>query len=445
MSFLEMLPSLLVAFFVCCLICYRQIKVDYFSVFLLIFLVLYILLPLFLINEPYFLVDQGANWGERFLDLSDIHHNGLIVSIGFLALFLLFYLFLHVVLPGSRVPSQIVHDGVESNLKSWGIGFTVFGFVSLLIYSSTNGGLINTLINAQSLRSGTLQEEGSLTFFKHFMRVSYLGTFCFFSLIAKSHRKTNFLPMFIISLSVSLIVVWVYAGRANAISFILVFFLFNVFFKGMNLKGVVKLLLAGIVGVLILASFRLIIRYVKNPNLGLDVFSGIESIANKIIVALSVSYSSLVVTLNEIDMESIYYGKGLFFAFLNLIPKRLFDLESPETINFFHTSLFGYVRDERGYTITASMLSYFLIEAHYFGLIIGALFIAMIIRFLQSFSYQVPRNSFFGLVTSYYLIKIPAYIVNSDPASILVSEFSILVCILLIVFRYTLLRTLLRR
>jgi hypothetical protein len=70
-----------------------------------------------------------------------------------------------------------------------GVFFLLFGIGSFIIYVSTKGGVYNALKYAQIIRNGSFDITGSLTFFKHFMKIVYFAAFLFW--IQKSEIKNN--------------------------------------------------------------------------------------------------------------------------------------------------------------------------------------------------------------------------------------------------------------
>jgi len=407
-----------------------RFRLDFFNAFLVCGIVFYILIPFFLISNPMYLLNNSVNWGADFYNSYESIWIACLIVVLFFTLFLAMYYSFCRVLRFNGDNILLFSQFCQKNSYLFGVFFTVVGLIAFLLYSTTVGGPLSALLNAQTIRSGVLQGEGSLTFFKHFMRLSYLGSFFLFSRVYYSRIKVVPAFIFVLSLIVSIIISWAYAGRATMLSFIGVFFIFFISKNRMKLKSFLVVGLIVVLFLFVIVYMRPIIRIIGGTPVDIAIGSDLTSFIGSIIKAFSVSFSSLVVVVHEIELKDVFWGKGLSLAVFNILPKNLLGLDVFYTINAAHTQLFGYVLDSRQYTITTGIISYFIYDFWYAGILIGPIMLGFFTAVLKKIQDIVQVGTFLNLMLVYYILKMPAYFLNFDPASNIKGEFPIMISIL---------------
>lgn len=413
---------------------FRGLKADFLSAFVAVYAFCYAIIPLILYVDRDFFIENPVNWADKFNETPEAAPIALFISLIFLVLTLFTYLFTYSCHKSDSLSSNRFLQFIDTNVRFFGILFLFFGIASFLLYSTTVGGVSGALSNAQAIRSGHIQGEGVLTFFKHFMRLSYLGCFLIFSALLRSvynGKSVNLhdILLFILALAVCVVVAWAYSGRANMLSFFLVFPLIGVVGKRLSFSRSIAILGVVALAFLVIAYMRpLIMSFGGAEQIG-EFGLKFYSIIDKVISAFTVPYVSLQVVISEVELSDVYFGKGFILAFFEIIPQKLFGLSNSYTINTAHTELYGYVVDERQYTITAGLISYFFYDFWYLGIIIGAIFSGVLLRFSQMLLLNRKASAFLFIFVTYCMIKMPAYFINSDPASIIKGEFPYMVAL----------------
>ncbi|WP_348827976.1 O-antigen polymerase [Halomonas sp. RT37] len=407
----------------------NKFRLDFYTAFVGFFVFIYFVVSFFIIANKSVFYESDANWRHILMTASGNQQAwALILAFLFLIGFMFSYKSSKYLFLERGEAFYRFQRFLNDNSTFIGIILLFFGGMSFLLYSTTVGGIRSALFDAQAIRSGVIQGEGALTFFKHFMRLSYVGSFFIFSSLLFGKRNILNYSLFLVALLICTIVGWAYAGRANFLTFLLVFFVYRLVASPIRRKDLLFLVLSISVAFFILAYMRPFIVYLSGRENEIT-FSAFDFF-QRVMVSFSVVYTSFVAVITNLPIDDIFMGKGALLAIPNIIPKNLTGLEHFYTINNAHTELFGFIVDERRYTITAGVLSYFFFEFYYIGLLLGAGICGAVVRLFQSYLYNTASFSALRLVLVYVIIKTPAYIVNSDPASIFVSEFPILISLL---------------
>ena len=197
----------------------RKKRIDFLLIFNLSYATFFAIVPIIIMIWPGFLVyDTPVNWAYHF---ETFRSHMLMASIYAFVFYLIFIICYKLINKKRFVKeqTQMKTSYVDQNTVFWaGIAFLIIGIVSFFLYSTSVGGPVSAIINAQAKRSGVIEATGALSFFKHFIISVYFGMFVFFTAKpGKAILRKLKIPLLIISILFSIIALFVYSGRANII------------------------------------------------------------------------------------------------------------------------------------------------------------------------------------------------------------------------------------
>lgn len=397
----------------------RKKRIDFLLIFNFSYIIFFVLIPIIIIISPNLLhYGTPANWAYHF----DAYRNNLVSAAIYAFLFYLFFIIIYSLISKKRFITKGTEKKVsmvnQDILFVFGIVFLIVGIASFFIYSTTMGGPVSAIVNAQLKRSGVFETVGVLTFFKHFMRSIYFSLFVFYTTnpnkkIYKSIRGI----LLLISIIFSIIVLLAYSGRANIVILLAtVLFYENVLNnkiftnKGQLFKCFTFISVFGIISAfyrpfMLILSGREIIFY----NAG-----ALMSIWTSIVKAFSVPMISMMLAIEKFSFNEISMGLGIFQIFIDIIPKSIISPERVYTINNLNTELFGFVLDSRNYNINSGLLAYFYYEFYWAGILLGSTITAIVIKISDDLIRYLRGNNTIGIMMVYFLFNLPNRIIAGD-------------------------------
>ncbi|MEG4320538.1 MULTISPECIES: hypothetical protein [unclassified Microcoleus] len=321
-------------------------------------------------------------------------------------------------------------------ILGYAIFLLLFSAMSVQIYSSAFGGVVNAITQSIAVRSGT-EQAGSLGFFIRFLGAASFSSYllCAFVFTKDIKTKTGKL-LIILSFAFSLVVTvssfLVRAGRFDVLYYFLGFYqiyilktrkipwLFSVIlvvlmvlflFYGKNLFSSLAAIPDGIDAV--------IDRFNKSAEGSTDGegFSLYKFMDNFFFTVFSLD------TAFGADYE-IRWFVDLIYGFLSLVPDRLLGTESPETILAYNTR---YITGAFDYSIPTGFLAFGIYSLWWPGLIIVCLTYGWLGGYLQSVMEKHIQDVFW--MPSFYtaVAQIWAIMQTADPETFLQSQFILLV------------------
>lgn len=280
------------------------------------------------------------------------------------------------------------------------VALSLFAFVSMYLYSSQQGGFSNALSQAMLFRVSAeynLESGGNLLFFKLLMFYSFLSSYLLFSfLLFKRDKKHNLLARstflsiaFIFSTTISILAAMMAGGRQRLINYLLIFYLGYVLkTRKFHLPLVIPLLIFSIIFILYGKAFFFSLTALPDGlNAVVDAF--IVSIQTKssddefnfytFVAGFAYPVHSLDAAFdNQYDMRLFI---DLLLGFVDLIPKRLFGIESPKTVVDYNTYFITKTND---YLIPPGFIAFAVYSMSWAGIIIFCLLFGWLGRYLQT-------------------------------------------------------------
>lgn len=160
----------------------RKRRIDFLFIFNLSYVLFFAIIPIIIILFPDLLYyGIPANWAYHF----NVYRDNMVVASIYAFLFYLFFIIIFTLISKKRFVAKSTEKKAsmvnQDVLFLFGIAFLIFGIISFFLYSTSMGGPISTIVNAQLKRSGVYEATGVFTFFKHFMKSVYFGLFVFYT------------------------------------------------------------------------------------------------------------------------------------------------------------------------------------------------------------------------------------------------------------------------
>lgn len=266
----------------------------------------------------------------------------------------------------------------------------LFSCIAIYIYGAQYGGILEALSKTILIRSNAV-ESGSLVFFKHFIRGSFLASYLLASLVLYfKHKPLKFIlyPVFIFSVTVSFLAAMLSSGRGFLINYFLAFYL-------VYLLKTKKVLSWSFIPIVVLAGVFLIngktffLSLTALPD-GLDAF---WKTFNNFLYEEEASESGFSEFMNNFSytipsldhaFEREYQMRlfiDWFYGFIYLIPERIFNITKPESISFYNTF---YITGANDYEVPTGLLAFGVYSMWWPGLILVSFIFGWIGRYLQA-------------------------------------------------------------
>lgn len=126
-------------------------------------------------------------------------------------------------------------DDINSrNITATAVILLIISIISLYLYTSGYGGIIQTMMSGGQIRASFIQSENQFTFFKHFIPLSIISSLLIYTdiFIKKNKKKIFFkILLLIVSIIISLIYIMANDGRLLAGIYLLLFIIINLKYK----------------------------------------------------------------------------------------------------------------------------------------------------------------------------------------------------------------------
>jgi hypothetical protein len=411
----------------------RGIRLDFVSAFSASYALMYTFIPMVILLRPSYIVEDFKH-SQQFLDAQD-HIPEAVVWIS------LFYLVFVVVYTSVNrwnfISDQRVRwiESVDRDrIMLVAILFLTFGVASFFIYSMGLGGPIQAIISAQLKRSGLVRGEGPFLFFKHFIRIAFVGAYIVFAVrpYARGLRWSRPL-LLLISVLIVVLAGVVYASRALFVVALAPFLLYRLFEGkgGVQTKDLIRVLIVGFIALLSISILRPVLLYIADfQGFGGGVEVSVDIFIRDIVRGFGIPFLSLLVALQEATIEDAMAGGGALKTIPSLLPGRLLGGFGSDliTVNNFNTLTFGYEYSTSSYTyqVTAGMLAYYHYEFARMGLLVGGGIAALVTSFMNGVLDRVRHIRPYLITMLYFVIKVPAYMMNGDPATLIRNDILII-------------------
>jgi oligosaccharide repeat unit polymerase len=272
-----------------------------------------------------------------------------------------------------------------------GLFFFLLSTVSILLYTSQFGGVINALSQSTLIRMSLAEGAGSLSFLQHFMFLSYFSSYLFMASIqSKVFNKYKLIiyTFFVVSIINSIIAAMTTGGRANLIYFFLLFYLaYIIKANKVPLVTTITLLFSAILLTLYGKTFFFSLTVIKDGFFAfqeaflanIDSQPSEGSFFEQLVSNFAFPLYSLQAALNT------EYPVRLFmdwlYGIITFIPERIFPIQIPETISTINTEYIAGVTD---FEIPTGMFAFGIYSLSWPGLIIVCYVYGWIGRYLET-------------------------------------------------------------
>jgi len=415
----------------------KKVKVDFLSVFGLVFFLGYISAG-FLLNLDF---QEFATGNAKWVDPKTIGSlsAALAIPLGYLFVALGFYSFR----PGSW--SKIAFQtSREVSFYTWSIFIgIVLSLLLISVYSSQYGGYISALAKSSLIRSGLI-ESGPFSFFKRFFPLSQFCSFLVFFLLfvkkVQQHRTTLYL-MFFFSILITFYTLLLQSGRLSIIEYFLIFPLIMV--ASDNRKIFKNLLTFSPVFLLIIIFGDAVFNSLK--ELEKDFFEVDSLVAfeldpydeNNWVAVIFGNfqhyYVSLEVALNVVSkgQHELRWFVDWIYGFQTLLPDVILGTKAPDTIGSFNTQ---YIKGYFIMQIPPGLFAYGIYSMGWTGLIFWTYLFGYIGGYFHNLALYNLKTYYWGPIVYVSLIIILGYkLVGGEPAMFFQAIFTqAFLCLLLI-------------
>lgn len=182
-------------------------------------------------------------------------------------------------------PNHLINDKGDKNITLFANILLIISIISLYLYSSGYGGIVETMLQGGTIRSSITKSSNSFTFFKHLIPVSIIASLLLYTQLFIKKRKQlivwNIIAL-ILSFIISLIYITANDGRALAGIYILLFIIISLKYKfeikhsSFKKMMINSILICSIIFVLIIESENIFNIFrerdiISNENSALDV------------------------------------------------------------------------------------------------------------------------------------------------------------------------------
>jgi|LGOV01.1.fsa_nt_gb hypothetical protein len=206
----------------------------------------------------------------------------------------------------------------------------IFGTVFMLYYMEVVGGVLFAIRNASALRSGLLSGSSSFLFLKNLAIIILSASYIRFYMCLKKTTKIN-IAVFLISVIISLLYLYLRAGRLSIFLYLLAFPFALLFLnKRYKLRYIIATVFVGMFLVVFGDfAFKFFSDYHSNSF-------NLTGSLNQLLLEYSFPYFNIPVAHNYIAEHNLLLGKDIITAITNFLPNDLFHISegtSVSTIN----------------------------------------------------------------------------------------------------------------
>lgn len=405
----------------------KENKIDFLTLFNISFILWYVF-PAFLIafDQENAVTDSWLN----IIGYTNKIQTALAIFVGYFVVLIGFYS------KSAKKFGKLIVVNARNNLMILGyaIFLLLFSAMSVHIYSSAFGGIVNAITQALVARAGGA-ETGSLGFFVRFLAAASFSSYLLCAFVfTKELKKVKLLIIILFACSIVLAVVsfLVRAGRFNVLYFFLgfyqiyilktkkipwgfsiflVFFMVLFLFYGKNFFSSLAAIPDGIDAVI--DKFN---QSAEGSTDG-EGFSLYKFMDNFFFTVFSLD------TAFGADYE-IRWFVDLIYGFLSILPDRLLGTESPDTVLAYNTR---FITGSFNYAIPTGFLAFGIYSLWWPGLVIVCFTYGWLGGYLQSVMEKHIQNVFW--MPSFYtaVAQIWAIMQTADPETFLQSQFILLV------------------
>lgn len=413
---------------------YRKKKLifDFWSFFNLIFCLMYTL-PAFIMSADLG-IDEVEYSGRIKFNINDAQVL-LAIFLGYFTILIGFHS-----ASAKNIARQInISWHSDSKILKVAIFLLFFSCISVQIYASQFGGVMNAISQATLIRT-SVAEGGIFVFFKHFMFLSLCASYLLAALIFYQKPKKHKLFLytaFVISALCTVIGVTITGGRAHLIIYFFTFYLVKVITnRKIPWLLTISLLAPSILFILYGKAFFFSLSGIQD---GFDAVqelfvAGMESQSEQsegssdLIGNFSYQLYSLKAAL------SVDYPQRLFidwyYGIASFLPERLLNIEVPATISTLNTA---YIVGTNEFTIPTGMFAFGIYSFSWSGLIFVCFVYGWTGNFLETIFYNHLNQSawmpFLYVMVAQIWID---YFTSGDPGIFLFADFGYLLAIFIL-------------
>lgn len=404
----------------------KENMMDFLSIFNMYFILWYVF-PAFLIA-----FDPKNAISDSWINIIGYTNNiqtALAIFIGYFFVLISFYS------KSAKNYGKRIVVNTRNNLIIFGyaIFLLLFSAISIHIYGTAFGGVVNAITQALAARSGVVQ-AGTLGFFIRFLGAasfsSYLlGAFVFTQDIKRG--KFFRILLFASSIVIAVVAFLVRAGRFNVLYFFLGFY---------QIYLLKKRKIPWLFSVILVVLMVLFLFYGKNLFSALGAIpDGVDAVVDQFNKSAEAStdgegfslyrfMDNFFYTVFSLDTAfnadyEIRWFVDFIYGFLSLIPDRLLGMESPESILADNTR---YIIGSFDYAIPTGFLAFGIYSLWWPGLIIVCLSYGWLGGYLQSVMEKHIQDVFWMPYFYTAVAQMWAMIQTADPETFLQSQFILL-------------------
>jgi hypothetical protein len=405
----------------------KENRIDFLTLFNIFFILWYVLPGFLIAFEPEKAITEV--W-LNIIGYTNKIQTALAIFVGYFLVLIGFYS------KSARKCGKRIIVNARNNLiiLGYAIFLLLFSAMSVYIYSSAFGGVVNAITQALVVR-GRGVETGSLGFFVRFIAASSFSSYLLCAFVfTKDIKKGKLLIiiLFVFSIVIAVVSFLVRAGRFDVLSYFVGFYQIYIL-KTRKIPWLFS--------VILVSWMVLFLFYGKNIFASLAAIpDGIDAVVDKFNQSAEGStggegfsfykfMDNFFFTVFSLDTAfgadyEIRWFVDLIYGFLSLVPDRLLGTESPETILAYNTT---YITGGFDYAIPTGFLAFGIYSLWWPGLIIVCLAYGWLGGYLQSVMEKHIEDVFWMPYFYTAVAQIWAIMQTSDPETFLQSNFILLV------------------
>ena len=302
---------------------------------------------------------------------------------------------------------------VNNVLKTFCILFFAIGVTSFLFYSKIYGGILELYKKSDFIRSGYVQNNGFI-FLEHLEPYILLSSWILFSFLITKKRKIIIMILSLLSLIISMTVLFSDAGRLELVYSFLPVFLSPYIIK----KRLPPISLTTLFSMLAIfwfvngdkifswISYDIHIQILDHKNISFYFYSFLSEFTHP--------YDSLLIALDKVPSEMDFrFFKDFFYGLMSLVPEKLLGVSIPDTIASYNTYfLLGKFES----TVPPGFLALLFYSFSIPGVLFGSIFFGTIIGKTEKFLLKLEFiHPFFGFAKTAVGITFAFFIMSGEP------------------------------
>ncbi|MFP8958346.1 hypothetical protein ACLI4Y_16645 [Natrialbaceae archaeon A-CW3] len=246
----------------------------------------------------------------------------------------------------------------------------IFSVISIIIYSSQYGGIVDSIRYAGAIRSGEVEEGGSFVFFKQPTSFAYVAVILLFGLVINEDNRTKLVKiLFLISILVAVVVAALRASRVAPLTVVLTCYLVAVSYNG-RIYAKYLVVMGILSGIFITFSNAIFHLY----RLGIDGFidhilsTDIFDIYSSVWQQFAHMYLSLEVSIQSPEHSPRYIQDWVDGA-VHVLPSTLLGIDQPGTVSHVNTYI---ITGEYVSVLIPGLVAFFWYSGMWVGIVLGA-------------------------------------------------------------------------